>query len=123
MHEASLVQGLLNIVEQSIRQHNSSDSSIKAGKIREIKCSYGLLACFDEHTLQACFEIFSENTVAAGARLTLELEPLSCLCKNCQNRFKLYKRDFKCPDCGSSEIHFKGGNGLILQAIEVEEEN
>lgn len=122
LHEASLVHGLLNLVEQSIKNYTLSGSQKKAGKIREIKCSYGLLACFEENTLQACFEIFSEDTIAAGAKLSLELEPLDCVCKSCARRFTLFERDFKCPHCGSAEINFKGGNGLILQAIEVEEE-
>lgn len=122
MHEASLVQGLLNIVEQSVKKYRPAGFQKKAGKITEIKCSYGLLSCFEEQTLKACFEIFSEDTLAAGAKLSLELEPLECVCESCDSRFKLYERDFKCPHCGSAEINFKGGNGLILMAIEVEEE-
>ena len=117
------MQGLLDLAEQSIRAHNADGHGKKAGKIREIRCSYGLLACFEEQTLQACFEIFSEDTVAAGATLVLEPEPLACKCEQCGKSFSLLRRDFKCPYCGAPELSFRGGNGLTLQAIEVEEEN
>lgn len=123
MHEASLVQGLIDLAARALESHNSSGHARKARKIRGIKCSYGLLACFEPETLQACFEIFSENTLCEGANLLLELEPLDCRCGTCGRQFFLDSRKFECPFCSGTEINFTGGNGLVLQALEVEEEN
>lgn len=123
MHEASLVQGLLNLAERSLEEYNSANPSRKAARIRDIRCTYGLLSCFEPQTLKACFEIFSENTRAEKARLTLQIEPLPCECGNCGASFKLTRRKFICPECGSENLSFTGGNGLTLQAIEVDEDN
>ena len=120
MHEASLVQGLLKVALESWKVYNETHPGEEAGRICELRCSYGLLACFEEETLRACFELFAENTVAQGAHLILELEPLACFCQNCDNNFELLERHFICPDCGSEKISFSGGNGLVLQAINVE---
>lgn len=123
MHEASLVQGLIDLALRTLNDHNASGNGAKAVRIREIKCSYGLLSCFEPQTLQACFEIFSEGTPCEGARLILNLEPLQCFCESCGKHFNLTNRKFGCPFCSGSDISFTGGNGLVLQAIEAEKEN
>lgn len=120
MHEASLVQGLLKVALESWSAYNETHAGKEAGRICELRCSYGLLACFEPETLRACYELFSENTAAQGARLTLEPEPLSCVCQDCDNKFELLERRFICPKCGSERISFFGGYGLVLQAINVE---
>lgn len=120
MHEASLVQGLLNLALESWKSYNKDHPGEEAGRITELRCSYGLLACFEAETLTACFELFAEGTVAEGARLLLSPEPLPCICINCDNKFELLERHFICPRCGSDRISFSGGNGLMLQAINVE---
>lgn len=122
MHEASVVQGLINMAEKALHDYNMTNPARKAAKIGQIRCDYGLLACFEPQTLRACFEIFSENTIAEGAELILNAAPLACKCQACGHDFKLDRRLFLCPACGSENIVFTGGNGLILQAIEVEEE-
>lgn len=122
MHEASLVQGLLDLALNALATHNAGCPAKKAGKIVEIKCQAGLLACFEANTLRACFEIFSEGTPAEGARLEIETMPLACDCINCGHKFELLKRHFICPSCGSENIAFKGGNGLVLLALNVSED-
>lgn len=122
MHEASLVQGLLKLATESLENYNAANPGRKAKSIREIVCQYGLLACFEPVTLTACFEIFAEGTVAENARLVLEPAPLSCQCGKCGEKFVLACKKFACPACGSDSISFKGGNGLVLQAINVDSE-
>lgn len=121
MHEASLVQGLLNLALDSLKNYNANNPDKPAGKIKEIKCSYGLLACFEPETLRLCFELFAENTEAEKADLILSLEPLPCHCGVCEKNFELLERKFICPGCGNNNITFSGGNGLMLQSINVEE--
>lgn len=117
------MQGLIDLAVQTLEKHNSSHSGKKAARIKEIRCSYGLLACFEPQTLQACFEIFSDDTPCEGAALILEQEPLQCRCDSCGREFSLTSRKFECPYCSGSGVSFTGGNGLVLQAIEAEEES
>ncbi len=120
MHEASLVQGLLRTIDGSIADYNAANPLKKVTGISEIKCSAGLLACFEPQALQACFEIFAEGTPAEKAELIIDTSPLECTCGDCGHKFSLLRREFVCPFCASENINFKGGNGLVLQAVKVE---
>ena len=115
MHEATLVTGILRIAEEEARKH-------KAERIVAIKLDVGLLACVEEQTLQGCFEIFAEGTLAEGAHLDMRRTPLPCRCLACGNTFTLEKRSFLCPGCGGKELSFTGGHGCAVSAIEVRKE-
>ncbi|MBQ7586071.1 MAG: hydrogenase maturation nickel metallochaperone HypA, partial [Desulfovibrionaceae bacterium] len=90
-----------------------------------IICELGLFSCVEPRTLSSCFELFAEGTLAEGAELTLKTEPLSCTCEQCGQEFQETKRQFHCPACGSENIQFDGGHGLMLYSlrVETEEEN
>lgn len=123
MHEASLVQGLLEFVLEAYENYNAAGPERRAGAIREIVCGAGLLASFEERTLRDCFELFAEGTPAEGAKLTIRTDPLPCVCDNCGAKFTLEQRRFICPLCGSGNISFSGGHGLELRAINVDSED
>ncbi len=114
MHESSLVAGLLRIINEEAQKH-------KVQSIVRVRLGLGLLACIEEQTLQACFELLAENTVAHGAALHMERIPLACTCEQCQTSFHLEKRHFICPTCASAELHFTGGHGCTLLALEAQE--
>lgn len=121
MHEASLVQGLMRIVQDTLEQFIMNNADKTPPRVREIVCQAGLLASFEPVALQDCFEIFREGTALAGARLTVETAPLHCRCEVCGKEFSLTRRKFSCPACGSDQLQFKGGNGLTLMAIHAED--
>ena len=123
MHEASLVQGLLNLALRSVREHNAAHPDQRVGRIEEVVCEMGLLACVEARTLEACFELFAEGTEAEGATLTLTTAPLACRCEDCGHAFELRHRHFVCPECGGENIHFSGGHGLTLQSLRVDTED
>ena len=102
MHEASLVQGLLDMALKAVEEHNAAHPDNRALRIQEITCELGLIACVEAQTLTACFELFAEGTLAEGATLTLNTAPLACRCENCGHAFSLAQRRFVCPACGSS---------------------
>lgn len=117
MHEASLVQGLLKIVESALNDYIQANPGKPAPHIKEIICDAGLLANIEARTLKACFETFAEGTVAEGAELVINTAALHCNCSHCGKDFQLLERKFSCPFCKSENIRFDGGNGLVLQAI------
>ena len=75
MHEASLVQGLLDMCLTAVREHNAAHPEAPVTRVEEVRCQLGLLSCVEPQTLTACFELFTEDTPAAGARLVLETAP------------------------------------------------
>lgn len=113
MHEASLVMGILRIVQDEAAKHGSPH-------VMRVTLGMGLLACVEAQTLRGCFEIFAENTIADKAELVIEKIPLKCRCESCAHSFALHKRHFLCPHCGSTDITFEGGHGCTITAMEVE---
>lgn len=123
MHEASLVQGLLKLVLNTVAEANNKGSDHKITHIREIICELGLFSCVEPYTLKSCFELFAEGTLAEGAELTLKTQPLNCTCSACGCSFKALTKKFSCPACGSETITFDGGHGLMLYSLRVETED
>lgn len=120
MHEASLVEGLLKIALQSLNDYQAANPGNANLRIKELVCELGLLSGVEKETLRACFELFSENTPAEGARLTLATPPLKCRCEDCQARFDLLEKRFICPECQGCNIKFSNGNYFVLQAINID---
>lgn len=120
MHEASIVEGLMKIILHAAEQYQVENPQMAPPKIREIVCEAGLLAGFEKETLRACFEIFSENTIAEGASLVVNTAPLKCNCNDCGHEFELRRRHFVCPACASDNISFGAASGLILQSINLD---
>lgn len=133
MHEASLVQGLLNVAFRAVEEHNAHvdacraagdpHAGTKAVRIRRIVCSLGLLSCVEPRTLSACFELLAEGTLAEGAELLLNMEPLPCCCEGCGAAFQLRERHFVCPACGSDSLRFQGGHGMTMTGLDVTAED
>ena len=123
MHEASLVQGLLNLVEKTVADHNAANPEKPVRRVTEVNCQLGLISCVEPRTLTSCFELFAEDTVARDARLTLTTAPLPCTCKKCGKGFELTERMFKCPFCGDINLQFTGGHGLVLTSLQVDSED
>ena len=115
MHEATLVAGLLRIVEEEARRHG-------AKRIVAVNLDVGLLACVEESTLRGCFELFAEGTMAENAALRVRIAPLACRCSDCGRTFSLTTRRFACPACGGEHINFEGGHGCTIASIEVQAE-
>lgn len=123
MHEASLVQGLLDVAMNELEKYQATHPGPRL-VISEVSCELGLISCVEEETLKACFELFAEGTVAEHAALRLSRAPLACECSDCGTAFAIKKRDFFCPCCGGTNIRFSGGHGLTLIGLAVEcEEN
>ena len=109
MHEASLAEGLLKLVCESVRSHNQAHPDQPAGRVATLTLGLGLLSC--------------EGTEAEGARLDIELTPLPCSCEDCGARFTLTRRRFVCPQCGGVSLSAKGGHELVLLSLEAEQKD
>ncbi|MCR4666063.1 MAG: hydrogenase maturation nickel metallochaperone HypA [Desulfovibrio sp.] len=123
MHEASLVQGLIDLVMKTVAEHNEGvEETKRIRRIEEVVCELGLYSCVEPVTLSSCFELFAENTLLHGAKLTIKRSKLSCRCLDCGTAFTVLKRNVHCPSCNSENIHFDGGHGLVLLSLRVDTE-
>lgn len=92
MHEASLAQGLLNLITDSVCQYNAAHPEKPAGRVTSLRLGLGPLSCVETETFKGCFELLSEGSVAEGAKLDMEIIPVSCTCVSCGEHFLLRKK-------------------------------
>ncbi len=113
MHEFSIVQNLLDLIERYARKN-------RAERVTEIVVSVGVLSGVEPHLLKVAFDTFKEGTVAESAELVIEIEKLDLRCRDCGKVSGLEEPRFVCPFCGSLNTEASGGDGLILKRLEME---
>jgi hydrogenase nickel incorporation protein HypA/HybF len=94
MHEAAIIQGVIDIAESEARKHGASS-------IRKIKLKIGEFRGVVKEALEFSFAALSRETLAAEAELEVETVRLRVECAGCGpvdcplNDFNLL-----CPRCG-----------------------
>ena len=103
MHELSLVQSLLGIVEQYATVE-------KFSHVRSLKLSFGRLSCLDRKSLEFAFSIQSVGTIAEHATLDFEILPARIYCFSCEKDIILPGiLEEHCPRCDGQDIILSGG--------------
>jgi hydrogenase nickel incorporation protein HypA/HybF len=114
MHELSLVQSLLDIVEEYAQNREFS-------KVLKIKVSFGKASNIVPQAITSAFEILSEGTILEGAVIIFDLQPLVIYCSACNKNITIDSYRALCPLCESIEIKLVGGTeGLKLIEMDVE---
>ena len=111
MHELSLAQSMLAIVEQS-----AQDGGFR--KVAAIRLEIGRLSCVMPEALRFCFESVTRGSLAEGARLEIiEIAGEGC-CPRCGATLPLDELYGICPDCGIP-LEVTAGTEMRLKELEV----
>jgi hydrogenase nickel incorporation protein HypA/HybF len=113
MHEVSLIENILALVEQEQARHAFT-------RVRSIRLKVGALGCADPQALRFCFDAVATGTIAHGARLEIEIVPGEGWCADCRGRVPLEDRFGGCPVCAGGRVRMTGGDVLRLAGMEVE---
>ncbi len=111
MHEYSLVQALLERVNESAR-------ALNATAVHRITVRIGPLAGVEAGLFTSAYEICRPGTLCARAELTISDEPIAWRCTGCGGEMPVGGR-LVCPRCGSP-ARLTGGDALVLERIELE---
>lgn len=115
MHEISLVQGLLQQLEDLAAENEAS-------KILSLTMEIGPLSGVVVDSFRFGFEILAaESELVKGARLLIETPPARYVCTKCGHA--IVTADVKpdgCPVCGDLLLIPEGGDDLILRQVEME---
>lgn len=112
MHELSLMESTLEIALEYARHQ-------KAQKIHQINLRVGAISGVVPEALEFAFDACTQNTIAAGANLKIELVPALCYCENCDREFTPPDLIYACPDCGQISSKLIQGRELQLTSLEV----
>lgn len=113
MHEMSLMESVLDIVEDEARK--ASATSVKV-----VKLAIGQLSHVEPEAMRFCFEAVTAGTIAAGAVLEIETVAGRGWCLDCAETVALAERFGACPICGRYRVQMTGGDDLRVAELEVE---
>jgi hydrogenase nickel incorporation protein HypA/HybF len=113
MHELSLIANLFEILEQKAKEKN-------AQKITYVKLKVGALSGAVPDLLETAFDIYKKDTLAADAKLEIEIVPLKLKCQDCGALTLKEDLVLNCEQCGSTNLETLAGTDLYLEKMELE---
>lgn len=114
MHEVSLMQNLLEVVETTARREGG-------GRVSLIRMRIGEMSGVSTDALDFAFEVLSRGTAAEGGRIEYERVTLSARCRGCGGAFAPEGMVFRCPGCGDADVEVVSGREMEIDYILMDE--
>ncbi|MDD5451673.1 MAG: hydrogenase maturation nickel metallochaperone HypA [Desulfovibrionales bacterium] len=111
MHELSIAQGILDII-----QNEAEKNAIE--RVSVVRLKLGKLTAVEPSSLSFCFELITKGTLAEGARLEIETVPITGRCAQCGKEFILEDPFCNCPGCQGLKIDILTGREFYICEIE-----
>lgn len=115
MHELAVTESILNIATKHATQAN-------AVRVTDVQLVIGQLSSIVDESVQFYWDMISEGTICAGARLHFERKPATFKCFDCDHTFALTGELTDCPNCHGIRLKVVTGEEFYLESIEVEAE-
>ncbi len=116
MHEISIVEALIGQVQQEINRGGHR------GRVTRLDLVIGRLSGVSVDSIRFAFQLLAPGTVVESAEVHVEQPKAASVCSVCGRRTEIEDLVVQCPACGSDRIHIEGGNELVLQTIDLEDE-
>ncbi|MEA1951437.1 MAG: hydrogenase maturation nickel metallochaperone HypA [Planctomycetota bacterium] len=116
MHELSIVETLISQVDKEVQE------SGQRGRVVRLDLVIGRLSGVNADSIRFAFELLSPDTPLAGAELSIEEPRAVCRCEDCGAETEIDELVASCPACDSPHVTMAGGQDLMLDSIELEEE-
>jgi len=113
MHEMSLAQGVLDILQDTARKQGFS-------RVKTVWLEIGALASVDPEAIRFCFDAVTRDTLAHGAELDIVPIPGQAWCMQCCQAVTIAARMEPCPVCGGYRLQVTGGDEMRVKELQVE---
>ena len=113
MHEMSIAQAILGVVENELQRHGLDRAAV-------IRVKVGQLSGVVPHSLAFCWQVVTEDGPAAGSRLDIIDVPAKARCLNCDHEFEIRDFKFVCPECQSTDLDLLTGRELTVDSLEAD---
>ena len=113
MHEMSLAESVLQIIEDTARAQ-------KFTHVRTVVLEIGALSAVEPEAMLFCFDAVTRGSLAEGAKLEIVEIPGTGWCMECGKNVTLSERYGLCPECGDARVEITSGNELRVKDLEVE---
>ncbi|OOZ35994.1 hydrogenase maturation nickel metallochaperone HypA [Solemya velesiana gill symbiont] len=112
MHEMSLCEGMLQVLEQNAEEQGYS-------KVKTVWLVIGDLSGVEIEAMRFGFDAVMKNTLADGAKLEIIRLPGQAWCMQCAKNVQVNQRFDECPECGSYQLQVTGGDEMRIKELEV----
>jgi hydrogenase nickel incorporation protein HypA/HybF len=113
MHELAVCQGLMSQVNQIAAREN-------AQRVTSIRLSIGPLSGVEPQLLRDAFPIAAAGSVADGAELLIEQQPVTVRCLSCGAESEARANRLLCGRCGDYRTQLLSGDEMLLSSLELE---
>ena len=110
MHEMSIAESVLGIVEETARREGLA-------RVKEVRLEIGRLAAVETEALRFCFDAVVRGSLADGAALAIDELPGSAWCFACAQTVPLEARGDPCPRCGGGPLQVNGGTEMRIKDL------
>ena len=108
MHELSIVQSLVTLVEEKSQGQ----------PVTEVVVRYGPMRGIEPTAMQWAWTETVRNSPLANAKLVLNATPWTLVCPDCKRQWQTDDFEETCT-CSSNRAYPAGGNELLLESLEV----
>lgn len=112
MHEMSLCEGILQIIEDQARTNHFSS-------VRRVRLEIGRFAGVEVDALRFGFDVVMKGSVAENAILDIVELPGRAFCFDCAETVAVADRLSPCPSCGGGKLAPSGGDEMRIKDLEV----
>ena len=113
MHEMSLAEGVLQLIEDSAKTQDFS-------RVKTVWLEIGQLAGVEVEAMKFCFDAVVHDSIAEGAKLEILEIPGQAWCLHCAEVVHVTALYDACPKCGSHQVQVTGGNEMRVKELDVE---
>ena len=113
MHEMSLAEGVLQLVEDTARREN-------AQRVKLVVLEIGRLSSVQPEALRFCFDAVTRSSIAQDAALEIIDVPGAGWCMQCAATVPMDELYGACPTCGSHQVQLTGGTEMRVKEIEID---
>ena len=112
MHEMSLAEGVMQIIEDAARSQGFK-------RVRAVRLEIGRLAAVETDALRFAFDVVTRGSVAEGAALDIIDVPGAAWCMRCGETVPIAARGDACPNCGSYQLQIGEGTEMRVKELEL----
>ena len=112
MHEMSLAEGMIQLIEENSRSQNFT-------QVTRVCLEIGRLSNVEVEAMRFCFEAVVAGTIAQGAKLEISEIPGIGWCMDCSKSIEYQALYDPCPLCGNYKVQVTGGNEMLIKELEV----
>jgi hydrogenase nickel incorporation protein HypA/HybF len=112
MHELAIADSVVDIVLRHARGRQVTRVELRVGHLRQVV----------PDALTFAFELVAQGTPVDGAELVIEQVPAAVACRKCGAEAVLTAFPACCPACGTLDVDVTGGDELLVDSLELEEE-